>query len=164
MNIIRDRYSEIFDRESFDFELLIGALRYYEYRMSIASASFPGNVVRCYWVVAERTDKHIQFCKRVANQFVHTDHKSEYDWAQSEFECDREPWTRFYNFCKGYVDGYYKVHCKLKSGEIIDKTAFKVEYENHYYPLDKYLENPDFPQFISPDSIVNVELMEPKPF
>jgi hypothetical protein len=143
--------------KNFEFELLIGALRYYEYRQTIASATFPASVIKRYWVKAKRTKKNIEFCQRVAFQFAEVDHKNgEIDWADLP-DCDRMAWTLFYEFCKCYVTGYYSVECKDDKGITTIFKAFKNEYDGHYYAVDSYLENPYFPIYIVSDKIIEAK-------
>ena len=141
------------ERKEFNFEMLIGALRYYENRMTAASASFPGDVIK-YYFTGDNVDE--EFCKRVAYQFAFTDHKSEADWADSEFDCDREVWTRFFQFCRGYINGFTKIECTDKKRNKFIYHAFKVDYENLYYDVDSYLSNPQFPPYIDPEYITKI--------
>lgn len=108
---------------------LIGALRYYENRATIVSASFPAEVVHRYFGGAYSPEA----CKRIANQFVEIDHhRGESDWAKSS-DIDRNPWTKFYAFLRAYLNGFEKhrgVDC------------FYCETTKRHYPRVEYVSRP----------------------
>jgi len=88
-----------------DWELLVGAWRYYEYRMTISSESFPCEVVRRYFNGAYDEKS----CERIARQFAFTDHPNgEADWSNEKhfMNCDKRPWRKFHAFCKAWIDGF----------------------------------------------------------
>lgn len=109
---------------------LIGALRYYENRATIVSATFPAEVVKRYFGGAYSPES----CKRIARQFVEVDHQrnGESDWAKS-IDIDRNPWTKFYAFLKAYLNGFEKYHG-------ID--CFYCETTKRHYPRVEYVSRP----------------------
>jgi len=112
--------------------------------MTIASASFPEDIVRRFF--SGKYDD--ESCKRIARQFAEIDHPNgEEDWTGSEYlmNCDKTPWCKFYAFCKAYCDGFKTV---VMDGENNGKhihdepECFWCEYTKRWYPKDMYIERP----------------------
>ena len=92
--------------DEWEWTTLVAAWRYFEHRMTIASASFPEDIVSRYF-----TGEYDEgSCKRIAHQFAVTDHGTggENDWADRKYlmDCDKEPWCLFFAFCKAYINGF----------------------------------------------------------
>lgn len=94
--------------EGWEWETLVGAWRYYEYRSTIVSASFPHVIVQRYWGGGNNYSDKVRI--QIARQFAEIDHgaRGERDWteAYSLHKCDICPWTVFYAFCKAYLKGF----------------------------------------------------------
>lgn len=122
-----------------EWEMLIGAWRYYEHRATITSAIFPGDIVERYF----RGDYAENVCKRIAWQFVKVDHarNGEGDWI-GEDGCDRKAWCRFYAFLKAYLDGWEVVR-----GE----ECFYCEATGRYYPRENYVSRPFEECYVVPE-------------
>lgn len=118
---------------------LVGAMRYYQYRASIASATFPENAVARYWGSGEY-GKAVQI--QVANQFAIVDHgvNGEGDWAVLA-DTDRLPWCKFFAFCKGVCNGFLKYSATL-DGEVVTGDCFRCETNGRLYPVEQYIRNP----------------------
>ena len=122
-----------------EWTTLVGAWRYYEFRNTITSASFPAQVVERYWQGKMFTN----FARtHIARQFAKVDHgaNGEADW-KGQPECDRIPWAKFYAFCKAWYDGFLKAVCTV-NGKRRDVVCFKSETTGRFYPVSKYINNP----------------------
>lgn len=139
-----------------EWTTLVAAWRYYENRMTIASATFPEDVIERFFrgAYTERV------CKQIANQFAIIDHgiRGEEDWTKDKYlhVCDKLPWTKFFRFCQGYVTGFHKVALK---GEDVQKEvdAFHVEWNDRWYPVDMYTASPHLSQHCDPEYIVAID-------
>ncbi len=124
---------------SFEWEMLVGAWRYYEHRATIASATFPASLIATYF----RGDYKKEECERIARQFVKVDHSrnGEGDW-RGEDDCARKEWCRLYAFLKAYLDGWEVVR-----GE----ECFYCEATGRYYPRENYVSHPFEECWIDPE-------------
>ena len=131
--------------DDWEWTTLVAAWRYFEYRMTIASASFPEDIIRRYFTGAYDEES----CKRIAHQFAITDHglRGEEDWTDGLYlmDCDKEPWCRFFAFCKAYYEGFKTIVLDGDSeGNHIheEAKAFYCEYTKHWHNVDAYLSRP----------------------
>lgn len=139
-----------------EWTTLVAAWRYYENRMTIASATFPEDVVRRFFQGAYST----RICKQIANQFAVIDHgiRGEEDWSKDKYlrDCDKLPWTKFFRFCQGYVTGFHKV--LLRDGYHSEEVdAFHVDWNGKWYLAEEYIKNPAFEVFINTSCIVSID-------
>lgn len=122
-----------------DWTTLVAAWRYFEYRSTIASATFPGDIYERFFT----GDYDEESCRQIAHQFYAVDHgiRGEADW-QGQSDIDAKPWAAFYAFCKAYCEGFAKVHTKDPSiheaycGAIHE--AFYCETIKAWIPREKY--------------------------
>ena len=137
---------------------LVAAWRYSENRMTIASATFPEDIIKRFFT-GRYSDK---VCRRIASQFAITDHsiRGEEDWTRfsGSMQCDTLPWTRFYRFCEGYVNGFHKVELGDGDRRFTDE-AFYVEWNDTWYPVKEYIKHPSHEIFCPPDFIVSIDGM-----
>lgn len=118
---------------AWDWTTLVAAWRYYEYRSTIASATFPRDIYERYFT----GDYDEESCRRIARQFYYVDHgrNGEADWQGKYLaDCDIKPWAAFYAFCKAYCEGFAKVH--TKNGSIHE--AFYCETSKQWIPRERY--------------------------
>lgn len=140
-----------------EWTTLVASWRYYEYGHTIVSASFPGDIVSRFFMGQYSSD----VCKRIARQFAIIDHgtNGEDDWRKwgtQIFQCDLTPWSKFYRFCEGYVNGFHKV--VLSDGKETEEVyAFHVKWSDRWYPVDKYLKSPHVEQYCAPEFIVSID-------
>jgi hypothetical protein len=141
-----------------DWTTLVAAWRYYEYRSTIASATFPRDIFGRYFTGEYDPEE----CRRIAHQFYSVDHggNGEADWQGKYLaDCDIRPWTAFYAFCKAYCEGFAKVHTKDPSiheafcGSILE--AFYCETLKCWIPRELY--SGDGNVSIVPEYIVKIE-------
>lgn len=139
-----------------EWTTLVAAWRYYEYRSTISSASFPDEMVARFF----RGDYSDESCRRIAYQFAITDHgiRGEEDWQIKNLpSCDRDPWTIFYAFCKAYCDGF--THLTLKfNGDERTLNAFYCQTTERWYCADSYIQQPYNPPYICAE-IIKAEKM-----
>lgn len=132
---------------------LIGAWRYYEFRNTIASASFPAQVVERYW-----QGKTFTNCARthIAHQFAKVDHgeNGEADW-KGQPECDRVPWAKFCAFCAAWCDGFLKAVCTVR-GKRRAVVCFECETTGRLYSVADYIRDPDAECFLVREKVVEV--------
>jgi len=121
----------------FEYSMLIGAIRYYEYGATIASATFPEDVVKHYFNGAY--DKNS--CDRIARQVVEVDHRDgESDWSERKYgmTCDNKPWCMFYAFLKAWLKGFANITASNgKKPETVE--AFFCEYTGNWHPKNHYI-------------------------
>ena len=133
-----------------DWTTLVAAWRYYQYRSTIVSATFPRDIYERYFTGEYASED----CLRIAYQFYSIDHgrDGEADW-QSKYlaDCDTKVWTAFYAFCKAYCEGFAKVH--TKGGSVHE--AFYCETFKRWIPRKRYRGDADVS--IADDRIVKVE-------
>lgn len=133
----------------FDFEMLFGALRYYEHRNTAASACFPGDVVSRYWASGEYSANALT---RIAWQFAKVDHgrRGEADWLGDRFppDCNRTVWCKFYAFCKAWCDGFTSLAVK-RGGEFHEMPAFWCDCTHRWYLREEYVKNPSCEVYVA---------------
>lgn len=139
-----------------DWEILIAACRYYEYRHTIASASFPAELVSRFFTGAYDEKS----CKRIATQFVKTDHPyGESDWTNDNSvlaDCDNRAWCKLWAFLNAYLTGFTTVVLDGNNGKehLHDEPeCFYCEYTKRWYPKDSYLANPWVEQYCADEFI-----------
>ena len=131
-----------------DWTTLIAAWRYYQYRSTIVSATFPRSIYERYF-----TGEYDEVsCRYIAYQFYFVDHgyRGEADW-QGQSDIDAKPWTAFYAFCKAYYEGFTKL--RLKDGSVVE--ACYCETFKRWIPRERYRGDADVS--IADDWIVKVE-------
>ena len=146
--------------DDWEWTTLVAAWRYFEHRMTIASASFPEDIVRRYFT----GEYDEESCKRIAYQFAVTDHGTggENDWTDRKYlmDCDKEPWCLFFAFCKAYIDGFKTIVLDGESdGKHIhaEGKAFYCEYTKHWYDVEFYLNRPDAGRHYIDEFVVGVK-------
>ena len=139
-----------------EWTTLVGAWRYYEYRNTISSASFPDKIVKRYWQGKMFTD-----CARtrIAHQFAKVDHgaHAEADW-KGQPECNRVLWAKFHAFCAAWCDGFLKAVCTVK-GKLRDVVCFKCETTGRLYPAAEYIRNPEDEYFLDGENVIETAKM-----
>ena len=131
-----------------DWTTLVAAWRYYQYRSTIVSATFPQNIYERYF-----TGEYVpEDCFRIAYQFYSIDHgrDGEADW-QGQSVIYAKPWTAFFAFCKAYCEGFARL--RLKDGSIHE--AFYCETFKRWISRKLYCGDVDVN--IVDDRIVKVE-------
>lgn len=135
---------------------LVAAWRYYENSMTIASATFPEDIIKRFFQGAYST----RICKQIANQFAIVDHgiRGEDDWAKDKFlrYCDILPWIKFFRFCQGYLARFHKVVLKRDNLQQ-EVDAFHVDWNDTWYPAKEYLEYPHLEICCAPAFIVSID-------
>lgn len=144
-----------------EWNTLLAAWRYYEYRCTTVSATFPEDMIKRFFQGAYST----RICKQIATQFAVTEHgiRGEEDWAKDKClrDCDKLSWTMFFRFCQGYVTGFHKV--VLKNEDIQQEVdAFHVDWNDRWYPVKEYLEYPYREIYCAPECIVSIDGMTHK--
>lgn len=130
-----------------EWTTLVAAWRYYEGRATIASATFPDDVVRRFWGSGRYSDAVL---RQIANQFANIDHgrDGESYWTKDRtiMDCDRKSWCVFYAFCKGWCEGFTTVvlDATLADGQHLhqEPACFWCEYTKRWYPVDEYISDP----------------------
>ncbi len=147
---------------SFEWDMLVGAWRYYENRSTITGSMFPGDIVKRYFGGDYEDDE----CRRIAYQFAEDDHgiSGALDWCQDKdatvikWKLDYCPWLKFYEFCHGWCKGFENVQCLVvKDGHQVKETvrAFYLEATGRWYPVDEYLKYPYNEIYIPKETLVN---------
>lgn len=130
-----------------EWTTLVAAWRYYECRSTIASATFPADVVRRFWGSGKYADSALH---QIAYQFAVTDHGADGErfWSGNGtiHDCDRRAWCKFYAFCKAYCDGFSTV---VLDGDDPDghhihdePLCFYCDYTGRWYHVNAYIYNP----------------------
>ena len=134
---------------SFEWDMLVGAWRYYEHRATIVSATFPGDIVERYF----RGDYTVEDCERIARQFVKVDHQmnGEGDWLIADV-CNRNAWSKFYAFLKAYLDGWEVVR-----GE----EFFYCEATGRHYLRENYVSRPFEECYVVPEDNKDIGCVAP---
>ena len=140
-----------------EWTTLVGAWRYYENRGTIAASMFPDDIVNRFFKGAYSEDVQ----RMIAHQFAETDHgiRGEEDWIPDERGFGGGgglPWLKFYRFCDGYCKGFHKVFLRYGKTEQ-EVEAFHVDYNDRWYPVQKYLEAPNFEQYCEPKYIKKID-------
>lgn len=135
-----------------EWTTLVASWRYYEYRSTISSASFPDEMVARFF----RGNYSDESCKKIAHQFAITDHgiRGEEDWQGKHLMgCDIEPWATFYAFCKAYCDGFTPLTVKYNNEERT-LNAFYCQTTGRWYGVGLYLQCPYNPPYIVAEFII----------
>lgn len=153
---------ELKSNRGFEWDCLVAAWRYYEYRTTASSAGFPGDIIDRYFAPANEYNAASR--KGIAEQFANVDHyrNGEDDWIKLNalMECDKRPWCKFYAFCRAYIYGFSTV---VLDGKIGGKKVheepkcFFCKFTNHWYPVDLYLSNPEAEGFCNESFIKEVK-------
>lgn len=135
---------------NWEWTTLVAAWRYYELRATIASATFPEDVVRRFWGSGKYSDSVL---RQIANQFANIDHgrDGESYWTKDRTigDCDRKSWCVFYAFCKGWCEGFTTVVLDATFADVlrlgflkrIQRTDDKKETTRKL--MEKYRKDPD---------------------
>lgn len=145
---------------NWDWTTLVASWRYYEMRMTIASAMFPAEIIERFF-----SGKYTkETCDQIANQFANIDHgiRGEKDWNDSQclHDCDKEPWCKFYAFCKGWCDGFKTLVLDGRSdGRHIheEPECFWCDYTQKWHPVKQYIEHPLQNYYVSPSTIKEIK-------
>lgn len=142
-----------------EWTTLVAAWRYYEHKHTIVSASFPCDIVSRFWGDGNPYSDEVR--NRIAHQFVKIDHgtSGEKDWtmglipnARDAFKCDCSVWTTFFQFCRGWVDGYAEL--TVSDGKCTQTVkAFYTEYTKKWTPMDGYIKHGQYSPYI-PDEFI----------
>lgn len=140
-----------------EWETLVASWRYYEYRTTIASATFPADIIERFFK-GGKYSKNIK--EMIAHQFAHIDHglRGEDDWTKDKTlrDCDRIEWLKFFRFCEGFVNGWHKV--VLDDGKTNKEVdAFHVDFNDRWYSVKHYIKNPYTEQYCAPEFIVSID-------
>lgn len=143
----RNGKSKIEVLSDWEWTTLVAAWRYYERRTTIASATFPGDVVRRFWGSGKYSDSVL---RQIAHQFANVDHgrDGESYWTKDGTigDCDRRSWCMFYAFCRGWCEGFTTVvlDATLADGRHLhqEPTCFRCEYTKRWHPVDEYVSDP----------------------
>ncbi len=126
-----------------DWETLVASWRYFQYGMTISSASFPREIANRFWGEGNRYSDEVR--DTIANQFAMTDHwrNGEKDWTDINhlMDCDKRAWTAFYRFCEAWLNGFTKIGVKRIDGEIEQLEAFHTDFEDQWYTKDFYIKH-----------------------
>lgn len=119
-------------------------------------------MVERFWGKGNRyTDADRQ---RIARQFAKIDHglDGEKDWTRwlktggGAMECDYAAWTTFYQFCRGWVDGYTDM--TVSNGKRTETVkAFYTEYTKKWVPVEGYIEHPYNCPYIPQEYIQDIQ-------
>ena len=142
-----------------DMETLVASWRYFQYGMTISSASFPREIVNRFWGEGNRYSDEVR--DTIANQFAMTDHgrNGEKDWTEQtgfKMDCDLRPWTTFYRFCEAWVKGFTPITVKNPDTKKVESImAFHVDYTDRWLGRDQYITWGDR-GFINPKCILHI--------
>lgn len=149
---------------------LVAAWRYYEHRHTIVSATFPNDVVKRFWGEGNPYSDEVR--DMIATQFAKIDHGTcgEGDWTMwlkkskdGEFDrddCDAKIWTTFYQFCRGWADGYAEL--TVSNGKRTETVkAFFTEYTKKWTPVEGYIKHGQYLPYI-PDEYMMKQKGETK--
>lgn len=129
---------------NWEWSVLVAAWRYYEFRQTIASATFPEDIIERYWGSGKYADKVLN---QIARQFYEIDHRNgEQDWIGLHImDCDKRPWCKFCAFCKAWCEGFKTVVLDGdNNGKHIhdEPLCFYCEYTKRWYPKNAYITSP----------------------
>lgn len=158
---MKKKEKKIENLSDWEWTTLVAAWRYYEGRATIASATFPEDVVRRFWGSGKYSDAVL---RQIANQFANIDHgrDGESYWTKDRtiMDCDRKPWCLFYAFCKGWCEGFTTVvlDATLADGQHLhqEPACFWCEYTKRWYPVDEYISDPSRHRYCAEDFITEV--------
>jgi len=144
-----------------DWTTLVAAWRYYENGSTIASATFPADIMHRFFSKGSQYSDEAR--RTIAHQFAKTDHgmRGEGDWEWRKqypiHDIDRAPWCKFYRFCEGYVDGFPTVRFKHEGlRDAVETEAFHVDATGRWYPVNEYINAPMLETWIPDEWIVEV--------
>lgn len=151
---------------SWDWEVTIAALRYYECGRHISAGMFPGDFVKRFFT----GDYDDTVCSRLAHQFAITDHSIKKEKAfmrQNEDDgswwlpIDNEPWLILYEFLKAYAtNDFHVVFVKYdneKGKKVVGyRKAFYCSVTKKWYPVEKYVKEPDALWVIDTNTIYDI--------
>ncbi len=130
--------NQAMDVSPFDYDVIVGALRYYEHRATVAGRGFPARFIEEFF-----TSDYFSECKieLIARQFVLIDHgaNGEKDWDRETY-ADKLPWCRLFAFLKAYLEGW-----KIVNGV----ECFHCGLTGRDYPKDEYINDPDTETYMS---------------
>ena len=132
-----------------DWRTLVASWRYYEYRHTISSATFPCDIIERFWQSGKYAKSALD---QIARQFAHLDHGSrgEEDWSfmksEVELSCDARPWCKFFAFCDAWYKDAFKtvvMDGELNTGRIhFEEKAFFCKLTKRWYSVNGYIANP----------------------
>lgn len=136
---------------NWEWSTLVASWRYYEYRSTIASATFPEDIVERYWRSGKYDAKVLGL---IARQFAKVDHglRGESDWSDSLMKlqkCDATPWCLFFAFCNAWCDGFRKF--RLKDGSEVE--LFYCDYTKHWHPKVNYIDATIYGCYVTDEQI-----------
>lgn len=143
--------------DTFEWDMLVGAWRYYENRSTISAAMFPEDIVKKYFAGDEYAESEKAM---IARQFAEVDHglRGVKDWEDEgdggKWKPEYHSWLKFYAFCKGYCNGFTELTVlDAKAGKKVKVKAFHLETTDEWYPAKDYVSAPQFNIRIDPKSI-----------
>ena len=139
-----------------EWETLVASWRYYEYRGTIVSATFPEDIIKRFF--SGKYSREVQ--EQIARQFAVIDHgiRGEEDWTKDKYlhDCDKLPWTKFFRFCEGFYKGFHKIVLEIDDiHEEVD--AFHVDWNDTWYSVKKYIAHPSLDYYCAPEFIVSID-------
>ena len=148
------RQKKINHLSGLEWMTLVATWRYYEHGHTIAAASFPGDIVNRFWGDGNPYSDEVR--RTIANQFAKIDHGlwGEEDWTiwlepdgKDAFDCDCSSWTTFYQFCRGWVDGYTEL--TVSNGKRTERVkAFYTEFTKRWTPVDGYIKHGRYAPYV----------------
>ena len=140
-----------------DWETLVASWRYFEYRHTISSASFPGDIIARFWRSGNYADDVLD---TIANQFANIDHRNgERDWddfKSNEFsKCDYIEWKKLYCFFKAWCDDKWEL-VRADDGRKT-QTHLCFIFDEKLIPMKVYIEHPSFDIYLNPEHIKEVK-------
>lgn len=130
-----------------DWTVLVAAWRYYEHGHTIASATFPNDIITRYWRDTKTYGDGVR--KQIARQFVNIDHHDGPDnkisgWVGTDTfgACDREAWRLFYWFLKAENDNSWKKFLVI-NGRTSGKVAC-FNADGKWYAKEGYIRHGDY--------------------
>lgn len=140
-----------------EWETLVASWRYYEHRHTIASAMFPGDIVKRFWGKGTKATDDDR--KRIATQFVCTDHRKGPDdkfdgWPLDGATfggVDAKPWRKLWFFLDAVANGrFWNIH---GVGNGTDKWHVCFDCDGLWVPQVKYISNPEQDIYITPEYV-----------
>ena len=130
-----------------EWTTLVAAWRYYERRSTIASATFPADIVERFWGSGRYADTALT---QIAHQFAKIDHGRDGGkfWSEDKTlnDCDKVAWCKFHAFCKAWIDGFSTVVLDGTTADGVhvydEPPCFRCEYTGRWYSATEYIRNP----------------------
>lgn len=139
---------KIKELDNWEWSTLVASWRYYEYRMTIASATFPADIIGRFWRSGRYSDEVLT---TIARQFADVDHglRGEEDWmvglnSTGLMDMDKRPWCKFHAFCHAWIHGF--TEAVLSDGK--KYRLFYSKYTRRWYPADAYIKWPSHETWI----------------